>query len=263
MKKSKKIAIIISLVLIIAGFILSFVSFAMVGFDLSKLSTVEDVCTKTYQINEDFDSINIDVIESDIYIAVSKDDYCKVVTEENEIVSYTVKVVDNTLKIEFDDNRDWIDYFEIGWGNSKMAIYLPREFYKKIDIEGVSGDIEISADIDFKNIKVDTVSGDIMISDSTPGNLTLTTISGDIKLYRTECKKLTVNTVSGDVEFDLFDADDAVIDTVSGDVEGRLLTNKKFNIDTTSGDIEIPKGEKNGEWRIDTTSGDIELDAVN
>ena len=80
MKKPTKKSLKIALLLCLAGLIIWFVSLVAVGFDVTKISTVDHE-TNTYEINGEFERIAIDTKSADIRFALTEGE-CKLVCHE-------------------------------------------------------------------------------------------------------------------------------------------------------------------------------------
>ncbi|MBQ9113078.1 MAG: DUF4097 family beta strand repeat protein [Clostridia bacterium] len=298
MKKSKKILIIIAVCCIAVGILMAAVTLAVINFDLTRLNTME-LQTVTYELDNSFSHIIVDVTESDVIFAPSEDGKCRVVCIEGKSISHTVSDSNGILKITRVDIRKWYERVGIYWGKMSVTVYLPDSEYTDICVENVSGDIVIptgfsfaeaelystSGDVCFSGqvesgLVTETVSGDIYLSDIICGTADICSVSGNIKLTDCDTDTLSISSSSGDVELiDVFAEGDMVIDTVSGDIElyesdganilldttsgdvkGRLMSEKKFDVSTSSGDVRVP-WDMNSEERcgIRTVSGDIEM----
>lgn len=144
--------------------------------------------------------------------------------------------------------------------NLKMDIYLPKQFDKKLKINGVSSDI-ILKDLNLDELKVTSVSGDIILKNINVNNeVILKNTSGDIILDNLYAD-VNFNTVSGDLEvYKIYG--NIIGNTTSGNVDIEILVNElNINIVTVSGDVEIGLDEDaNFYFELNTVSGDIDID---
>ncbi|MDO5541029.1 MAG: DUF4097 family beta strand repeat-containing protein [Eubacteriales bacterium] len=278
MKEMKKRLITASAVCIGAGVIISFGALAAVGFDLSKLNTVE-IVTNTYSVENSFKKISIEEPLYDVVFVPSQDGNSRVVCAAEDNISYTVEVENDTLVIECEDNSKWYDHIGIYTGEMGMTIYLSEKEYDFLSVKGKSSDIEIPADFCFADIEIKNTSGGVDLQAAVKNDLNITVSSGDINLEGIECKNITVNCTSGEVDLlDVIaseniaiesssgdvtlrgsDADSLQIRTTSGEVSGTLLTDKVFIVDTGSGEIDIPESAEGGKCEVKTSSGDINM----
>lgn len=299
MKTSKIVAIVIAIVLIVAGAILSCVALAMNDFDLREFSTMKYE-TKTYEVGDSFSDIKIIDAEYNIIIAKSNDGECKVVSRDSDKIKHTVEVEDDTLIITRTDERKWYEYIGIFIGEKDLSVkvYLPDDSYEKLNALNVSGSFKVEAGFEFAEAEVQSTSGEIIFMSSaetlslksTSGDveaknfkaqsLNAISVSGDIEIDNVNAESFSakttsgdidlssvvidgdasINTTSGDFEFSRCDAANIKILTVSGDVRGSFLTDKYFTTSTVSGDLRHPKSVSDaGVCDIKTTSGDVKI----
>lgn len=299
MKKSKKIALIVSAALIVTGIGIIIGALSSVGLDFNAWNTIE-FTSKTHEIQEPFDSINILAAEHHVRIRPSDTDQCKVVCNDSEKLFHKIRVENNTLVITREDTRQWYEHIGFFWYDDlSVTVYLPEKEYQKLFIKNVSGDISVegnlnctegeiyntsgkiyftgkiknqltlktvSGDISVKGISeaaldVKSTSGDLLLSDVTADSLQLKTTSGDMELSSVAVKgQAQLESVSGEIELEGTDAGSFEIKTVSGNVDGHLLSSKDFEIHTTSGDVRVPDSDKSaGTCKIKTTSGNVKI----
>ena len=298
MSKSKKIAIIVAVCLIVVGLIATIPAVIVSEFDFNKLNGIK-IVSKTFDVEESFEKIDILSTECDIRIFPSEDESCKVICNQRDDQLSSVEVKDNTLAISQTDNRKWYEYLSFWRGDDiSISIYLPKDEYQSLCIKTASGDVEIpggfsffeaelsssSGDIAFqgnaKSLYVCSTSGDLSIKNaeadamstkSTSGGILLSNIgaqsleaestSGDIILKSAAIDgSLSAKSTSGDINLDSVDAKSLEMSSSSGDIIGSILSAKNFVADTNSGDIDIPTSDSSaGECIISTTSGNIKI----
>ena len=299
MKKATKIGLLTAVFFILTGMIVFCAAAFSVHWDFKKFNT-QKYETKLYDISEDFRHIAIKNDIVDIVFLPSEDETCKVICHEQENFRYSATVRNETLLIEVTDERKWYDHIGINFGEEpKLTVYLPKEEWASLSIQGNTCDLEIpqnfkfqnadlvlsTGDIHFyasvsENIKVKTGSGDITLENlKCTEEIRISVSTGDIKLKNIACKtlvstgntsdivlknviaseKFSITTSTGDVKFDGCDAAEISVATGTGDVSGTLLSEKKFMPKTSTGDIEVPKTENGGLCEITTSTGDIEI----
>ena len=59
--------------------------------------------------------------------------------------------------------KTMIRFFSIGWADSEIEIYLPKEYTKNLALYSSSGDIESNKELNNKDIKIKQTSGNITI----------------------------------------------------------------------------------------------------
>lgn len=287
--------IITAISLIIIGLTVFTGAFAALGFDFSKLNTLE-YTSNTYTPEGEFDKIYIKADTADVEILPSQDGQCKVICEEKETAPHKVWIENGTLRIEVSRKKWYQKISFISIGDEKISVYLPSNEYASITVNTDTGDVKLPKDFTFDTIKLDTDTGDIscaaasenlvMTSDTgdvklsgSAGKIRIESNTGDITLSDVAGKKLVLetdtgdvllkNTVidghfeaesdTGDIEFKRFDATSMHIETDTGDVEGTLLSEKVFIVRTDTGDVDVPKSMSGGKCEIETDTGDVEI----
>ncbi len=277
------IAILASAVFGIAvGLIAILASLVWIGFNFTKLNTTTFETT-SYEIQENFQNIDIRDFVCNIRLVPAEDGVCRVVCAETDRITNTVEVIEDTLTITRTDRRRWYERIQIWWGNDlSVTVYLPEKTYQSLYLKTVSGHIEVpdtfsfsdvellstSGDISFAAgsskglliqstsghiraqnaaggpVEAVTVSGDIVLSDITADTLHVKTTSGDIRASSVIVSgQADLNGISGHIQLKDSDAGSFAIHTVSGDVTGTILFPKNFATATTSGDIRIPASD--------------------
>ena len=280
MSKSVKIWLVIATVLVAIGLFVFVSVMATYGWDFSKLSTV-NYKTNIYELKGEFDKISINVDTTDIEFALAEDD-CSVVCFEEEKVSHSVTVQNDTLFIGTVDTRKWYEHISISIGEPKMTVYLPKNEYVSLFIETDTSDITVPKEFSFETLRIDgdtsdvdcfaTVSqvmeievstGDINVDTDTAGGLNLVSSTGDIRVSNIKVKEnIDIETDTGDVRFENSDAAEISVETSTGDVIGTLLSEKVFITETSTGDISVPKTTSGGKCEVKTSTGDIKINVV-
>ena len=246
MNKIIKVLLIILLTILVIGLIAVFILLLNNKIDLnifqSKLIYDEN-------ITEPFNNIQLSTKSLDIELVKSNDLNANVKVYDSKSNELSVKVEDNTLKIENDRQTSWCFFC---FGDSKVIISLPEKEYDLV-VNATSGDIE--SQVDLNNATIVTTSGDI---DFTKVNeLVVTVTSGDIEIN--EANDITITSTSGDVEIGKIN-NSLNIETTSGDIDIDDLTiMKDSNIKVTSGDVKIANNNRHAEYelKISAKSGDI------
>ena len=285
MRTEKKVAIIVAICLIVAGFGLASISAMAAGGNVFNLIK-KDVNTeeKTYDINKDFENIEIRVGSKDIRIEKSSDKDAHFVCYENENVKYDVNVEGKTLKIEQKNtNKLNLLMWDEGSFNDDI-LYLPKDQYESFTGNLGSGDFSILTGLKFSELSLEVGSGDISLDSvnctnklnvhcgsgsikaenvDSEGSLVARTGSGNIRLNSCEGVTVELKAGSGDIELDSCDGTSISIATSSGDVSGTLKTGKKFDAHAGSGSVRVPSDSGEGTCTVKTGSGDIELSVLN
>ena len=256
-------------------------------------STIE---TKTHNVNDTYNHINIETTIVDINIYKSNDGTNKVTTKENNSFKFDVSVSNGTLFIKEVDNRKFYDRI-FSFGEYKVNLYLASDVIESLVINGATGDVKVekglvfntasiqitTGDIEFssnvlKSMNIKNTTGDVEVEDNnTFCDIEIKTTTGDVDITDVNCSSLkvslttgevdlssvivtndiTVNSTTGDISFDGIDGANIYITVTTGDVEGTILTSKFFVAESTTGKINVPHTREGGDCIIKTTTGSI------
>lgn len=261
MSKIKKTAIITAVIMIAVGLMITFIGFFGIKFDFSKLSTVQMV-HKAYTVEESFNNIYVECAEGSVCFVPSAGDRCEIICAEEEKITHTVDVVDDTLTIVRTDNRKWYECFGIYWYEEdvNITVALPKNSYEKLAVKSLSGDIEVPSDFIFSETEVHNTSGDTKILAGTVKNLTVKSTSGNIYIAEQEAENVYVKSTSGDVKVSSVCAlHELNVKSVSGDIDLSFVNADNISADCTSGDVEFLDVIAANSMKVESVSGDIDL----
>ena len=279
----KKIIIWIAAGLMILGIALFLGLGFYTNFDFTRLDSVKYI-TNTYDITDQFHSIDIDTVTSDIEFRRAEDGQCRVVCYEREKVTHEVSVSDGVLEIAVNDSRSWFDHITVfNFETPIVTVYLPEGDYQSLKIDNTTGDLKLSGKWGVDELSLETTTGDISVTDiSCKGDVFVHVTTGDIRLEDMTCKSLNaegstgdavftnviavaamrVHRTTGDISLEKCDAEEIYINATTGDVTGTLLTSKVISAKATTGNVDVPKLTSGGRCEITTTTGDIRIDIL-
>ena len=301
-KDNKKILLIVAAVLTVVGVVIFTVAFAILGFDIAKLST-QKYEFNTYTLNEDFNSIKINTETASVILAESDSDECKIECVEREKMKHSAEVREGTLVIDVENTKKWYDYIGSNFGNETVTVYLPKAVYASLTVNADTGSVEIPKMFSFESVcvKVDTgligcyaevsdsielqtATGSIRAENSTPdGEVKIKTATGSIKIADIRCNRLsaeshtgsidltntiaadnmTINCATGNVRLDSCDANEIKVATHTGSIVGTLLSDKIFFAKSSVGNVDVPKTTSGGTCELVTGTGDIKIEIKN
>ncbi len=301
MKKATKIWLIAATAFIVVGVLIFIVALATANFDFTKLSTKEFE-TMTYEFNQDFDNISVNVETATVIFASADDGVCKVECVEERKVKHSVKIQDGTLTISAVDNRKWYDYIGITFKTPKVTVYLPKDVYTSLSVKTATGNIDVPDKFKLetlaitgttsniacyanvsKSIELKTTTGNITLGSAQTETVSLSATTGKVTVKGVACKNLTakcstghielknviaqehikVENTTGGVNFEACDAADITVKTSTGNVRGTLLSEKIFVTDTSTGRVRVPSSASGGRCEITTSTGNIEIEIEN
>lgn len=298
MLQKEWIWIIVAIVLILTGAITFVTVMSIYNWDFKKLST-EKIISNSYEIKEEFASLKIEDLNSDIVIKPSADGRCTVAIKEHEKVKHVVKVENEVLKISTEDSRKWYEHMGIYVEKLEISVYLPEKEYSALIINGSTIDVCIDTEFNFDKIDVTMSTGDIALKNFSADEITLTSKTGDIKVSDVVCsgnitanlttgevvfdkatckslytngntgdltlknviasEKFEIERTTGDVNMDKCDASEIAIRVSTGDVNGTLLSGKDFVVKSNTGDIDVPESA-GGKCSIKSKTGNIKIE---
>lgn len=299
MNKTAKNWLIAAVILVASGFLIFIGAMAAINFDFTKLSTWEYE-TNTYEVDENFNNISIDVNITDVVFEKSNDESCKIVCYEAKQMKHSVSCSNGTLTIGVTDKRNWYDYISITFESPKMTVYLPESKYDLVMIEVDTGNIDIPKNFTFNELDLETHTGnikctanvsEIMEIESNTGSININSVgsscninaktnTGSLKLEDITCSELTAEndtgdiylgnvitaerisaiTDTGDVNLKSSDAADIFLESDTGDITGTLRSGKIFTAQSSMGDVDVPDSSSGGKCKVTTDTGDIKIE---
>lgn len=297
MKNVKKWALT-AFVLIVIGLLLVGTAFVKADFKLENLSS-QKIIENTYEFEEDYDEILINILNADVIFARAEDHKTRVEIREIEKITHSVQISENALRITVRDTRKWIDRLNFGIFKTSVTVYLPENAYESAFILTLTGDISVPAGFSFETLDACTSTGKLMAEGVTSKTMTLSgttgriilsdvdvqnelsahMTTGDISIRGLKAQKMTASTTTGDVmltdvaieelmsvkvttgdiSFSRCDAGEAYLKATTGDIEGAFLTEKKFEAKATTGHVSVPSTQSGGLCQANTTTGHIDI----
>ena len=263
MKKSTKISLLVSLILVIAGAVCIFISLLGAGFDMRKFSNMTFE-KKVFEITENFDGLHINEENDNIELYLSDDKTCKIVCYDSDEVYHEYNFNDDgRLMIFYRDNRVWYEKCFTLMENKKIQIYLPDKEYKELAIHSVNSNIDVPNSFTFEQINIHTVNGKISLNcdvakwrifandfqektgysrlncNVTEG-VSVETTNGVILLTGEINGKIHADTVNGKIIADnIKNADSADFSTTNASIDINADVIKKLDVHSTNGSIQF------------------------
>ena len=276
MKKSVIIWLIIATVLTVVGACIFAVSMAAVGWNFSFLDT-ENYETNVHTIEDDFESIDLEVDTTDVTFKLSEDGTCRVECFEAQKRLHTVKISDGTLYIRSSDQRKWYEHIGFFSRSTKVTVYLNRSNYEKLSVKSSTGDISLESELAFDSVSVGTSTGSVLCKLESASDMKISASTGSIKVIGTSMSSLDVSVTTGyvliqnancqgkiDVEGDTSKVSlcDVTCDflEVSVDTGNVTLTDtvaqSSFDIETDTGKVEFQQCDANN-ITVEMDTGDV------
>ncbi len=254
-----KKAIIAGVILILAGIALLAGTIVRSDFDPSKFETAEYV-TKTYSVDGPFHNIEISDPTADIELTPSADGTCQVICLEDDKISHSVFVENDTLKIETVDEGEWFDHISFITRTRTVKVVLPGDAYASLIARGQTGDILIPENYTFDSADLALSTGDVTFRAPIKGTLSIVQQTGDISIEGISSNRLDLHSSTGEVRVrGVKIAEDVSIQTDTGEVTLSDLTSSALTISTSTGDVSLSDVFVSGLLNIDSSTGDVDF----
>ena len=243
MRTEKKIAIIVSVVLVLFGAVMAASAFRSAASEVKNSYKDEDYQEKKIEIAEAFDDMEIKLLDRDLEILRSNDSKAYFECRESKKAKFEAYVSGGTLKIEEELENDIlnIDSLFVSGINFDAKLYLPKDEYNNLVVSLGSGDLSIKEDFSFRDLEATVGSGDIQLSKIKPEEVKVKTGSGKIAIYNSKAKSVQLKSGSGDISAeDLTCERTFAAEVSSGDVSlSDVTASQSFDVHTGSGDITL------------------------
>lgn len=255
MKNNTWIIFSIILLLIIAIALIIFMILAINGnIEFSKIKSIgkinnELVVDENYDI--EFNGVYINTSASNIYVKKSNNSDFRLIIYGNKEQTI-VNTDNNTLVIEIEEKSKFLNFnIQV----SKVEIYLPESFNKKIDINNNYGDIQIDEFLN-SEIKINEDCGDVSVLGG--NKVDIANNLGNIVLNK--ANQANIKQSAGDVVIGT--VNDINIENNYGDVKIDKVT-EHLKIEEDCGDVDIDSITLNQNSDISNNCGDIKINSTN
>ncbi len=193
------------------------------------------------------DSVKINTVSTDVVLAVDpKAKQALVSIGENDKNYLKVDKNGKELSIVVSPlSRGFLNFFTSQV--TPLVVTLPQSLVDQLEIRTTSGDILVMQDLEAQKIQIDSISGDVdMLNLTGKEDFHIKTLSGDISGYSANSEgKLSFVSTSGDFEVNRLEGKTISLHTTSGDIETtvRILPQGNLEGSTTSGDLELDLSE--------------------
>ena len=261
-------------IFVVVGIIICAVALAMdVEFYMEKLDE------KTYEIQEDFSKIQTDTRDTNITFHLSEDGVCRVVCQEKEHETHTVKAENGTLFLRQENNKKWYHYIGFDFHTSSVDVYLPKAAFEALNMDGSTGDVTVPKELRFTNAVIHASTGDIdmqaqvekdltvavntgrvLVSGIRCGNMDLKASTGAIIVRDIDCANLTTKTSTGDQRWERVQASgDIQVTCSTGDLYMTLVNCQNLSAESDTGKKSLEYVVAAGNVWLEASTGDIHL----
>lgn len=251
--------------IIAAGFVLS-VILIIVGFVSggSTKGVIDIIKSDKYYVKqenikiEDTRNLTINVDSRKVVIVEGESNYIEYFLEENrEIVKYE----NNSFSIKR-NNKNVFNWFNYGFPSEDVRtikIYLEKDLIHELNINIISGSLEINGNLSFENLNIKVISGRTNLKKIKINNeLNVTTESGSVYLENIETDKLSVTAESGRATIKNAKVEDGYVEVTSGNIVLEKIEGLKLNVKARSGNI-VLKNLEVAKTEVKVISGRVKV----
>jgi len=257
MGKTAKLWLIIAACLVLIGCIIFGGIMNILGWDFSKLSTVQYE-TNHYEITETFSNISVETNTADIIFALSDDGKCRVECYEAVKEKHSVSVENDTLSIKRISKKAWYDYIGINFRSPKIKISLPKAQYTALSIRGKTGKVELSKDFQFESVEILLSTGDVRVSASASAAMKIKTTTGNILVENAVTGNLGLRVTTGKITVsDVVCGEELSVNVSTGKTDLTNITCKSLHSEGDTGDISLTNVIASEKFQIERDTGDV------
>ena len=262
MKKRTVVFLTVGVVLFILGTIIFVGAMSVMKWDFMKLDT-RKFETQTHEFEESFNNISIKAEYTEVTVLLSENGKCIVECYEDEKVKHTVKIIDGTLEIKNDDDREWYEYISLfNFKRARLTVYLPESVYGSLYVK-TGSDVKISEGFTFESVQTDSVSGDVVCLSNVNNSLEIEATSGDVRVENASVGSLEIRNTSGDIEvFNVKVDNEASVRVTSGEIRMTNVECGTLFANGVSSDVTLKNVVSSGNMTVKTVSGDVELEGI-
>ncbi len=254
----KKLLIFALILLIVGGLIFGFAALAG-GLDLNRNYT-----TTTHTVEEDFSAVFAELDESELTILPATDEKCTLVflAHKNRPFSFTVR--GETLAVSCGEKKITDYIFDIlDFGSPKVTLYLPKNAYETLQIEGDTADITVDKAFTFERAEIETDTGDIRMNASVNGPTVLETDTGDIFIQGASLQSLEATADTGNITLkNLICAQSAEIEVDTGRLNIDTLSTKSLVLEGDTAKQTLKNLTVQNGIRIQNSTGDLTIEGA-
>ena len=233
--------------------------------------------TNTHEISGSFRDISVTTDTADVALARSEDGTCRVVCYEAENAKHLVRVENDVLTVQIDDQASWYAQIGLYFNTPKITIYLPNTAYGALSVTGSTGAIDVPEAFSFERADITSDTGSVTFCAAISGAASIQTITGDIRAEHTSAASLALSVDTGAVNVsDVTCQNDLSVNVSTGKADlrnvscGTLLSigsvgsitldhvtaAEQFSIERSTGHVSFTACDA-GELHVKTDTGDV------
>lgn len=250
MQSNKKIIMLVAGGLIILGFVIALLAFALAGFNWNSFNTSlpDEETSYSYDLAS-VSSLTVSELDADVLIVGTDEDKIKITCYENKKDAYAIQLQANgNLNIKRSLYKHWYEYIGFNISNQKrtLTVSVPKKFAGEMEAATMSGNLDLTNFDGLNAVNASTASGQITLKNVTANNhLNASTLSGNFDLDNLRTgKDMEIGTSSGEIQF------------INGKIAGNL------SISSLSSNIDLVDTSINGDVSIGNSSGNVNINKL-
>lgn len=255
----KKWLLAAALALMFLGAIVFFGAFAAADFRWDRLNTQKAV-ENVYTVSDPFASIEVDTDMVDVTFRRSEGDVCRIECKELEKMTHEAFVESGKLIVRVVDTRKWTDHIGMFIGDLHMTVYLPKDEYESLYVRNTTGDVSITKDVRFRDVKVKCSTGDVDCSVVYSASISIKTSTGDIKVENSSADEIGLTATTGKISATHVNCSGKLtVEVSTGDTKLKDITCERLVTEGTTGAITL-SGVMASTMDITRKTGDVMFD---
>ena len=245
-----KVWLVIAAVLILVGGLLFVGVMSGLGWDFSRLSTVQYE-TNEYEITDAFHSVSIHTNTADVTVVPSEDKISRVVCHERVNEKHSVAVEDGTLVIRLTDTRKWYEHIGIFIDTPKITVYLPPSSHIEpvvipenqpgYVLLGKADNLSKAQAAVEQALQITTATGAIHMENIIAGNIALRVSTGMVTLADIICQEdVTVQVSTGQLRITGLQCKNLLSDGSTGNVHlENVIAEDSISVERSTGNVKF------------------------
>ena len=261
MNRSTKIWLVAAAALAAIGLMVFAGVMTAYRWDFHKLSTMTYE-TNTYEVNEEFDKISIEVNTTDIAFLPSETEQCRIECVETEKVKHSAAVQNGTLVIHTVDTRKWYEYIGISLKSPKLTVYLPQDTYASLVIDTDTGNIAIPECFTFEDLEIKGSTANVECSASVSHVMEIKVSTGTIRADRLTAEQMDLTATTGNIHIDTVSSGGNIhVETSTGAIRLTEVSCTNLTAKSHTGTVTLKKVVAAENFSIENATGSVKFES--
>ncbi len=256
-------------VLVLLASMLGLTTFALIARDELRTEGTSEYISEKYD-SATLNELKIDAVNRSIEIVESTTDEINVEFYVSRADSYTLKVTDDTLKLELKTN-----FFENIIYNSVfiniqlnpithvIKVHVPTDTLERFNMKTTNGTVKIS-DVKTDALNALTTNGTITVKNTIFNTSELITSNGTIELEKVSGTSVTMRSANGTLKGENINVASIRANTSNGEIKLQDISTDNISSETSNGNIAMYINGAYADYKttVTTNNGSIRIDDV-